>query len=340
MDVLDVLAQEQLLAEEQHREFLQNLDPSRTVTLRGLIECQNNLAPHTLQTPWLQTNLLNQALRAMIAFFQSIAASPTIRGFRNTPLFFLQASPLEEDKQEIYRRFERRDALRKKYRSISPTVLYLHTGGGFNPRLTGIAGSKNRHIPPLSRFSNRKNEDYTQSVNSQKKPIIGYRIPDYSDLLQVNSNVATLYLARLICHDLGHFFLPKLTDAFDDDREELHNAVMLHAMNIDIRDVKCNNIWEEMISQECTNPLFFLERKKFFALCNKERLSPTQKHILKCYRDLYTQAQKYRNQIWGFTPRMRTLRAKAKQIYTILNEMERDGFTRYYLPWEKISQKK
>jgi hypothetical protein len=142
-------------------------------------------------------------------------------------------------------------------------------------------------------------------------------------VLQVSSVVATLYLIRNIVHDLGHFFLPHV----DSAHEELHNVLMLYAMNM-ASIAHFPSAWEELIYQECVDPFFFLRFQHHCNNARKQTLTKTQQKILAEYEKMYRDADEYRVGLWEFTPSM-SLSERTNQAERIVQDTYLNGFGRY-----------
>jgi len=332
MDGLDLFFAQQRVLVQQYRGFLASLEASRTATLLQLVS-RPELSLSRLQAEWIDLDLFLLRLSAMGRFFNSIAPNPRIRGYAGGPLIFFQASPPEEDAVEHRRRCEMPSFggfYSESFGDLPPEVHYLHLETSWMGYLLGTWRSRARRITPLNPFTSRGSIGIDQYGRGwRNKPmILGLRLPDYPQLLGVQDDTATDYLARIIIHDIGHGFLPKTPS----EREALHNVVMIHAM--EVQDRPSNRTpWEDLIRRECTHPYFFLEAKDLITHCEEMaselKLTALQRFLLERFRRLYAKSSpNRRRQLWGVETTA-TPAEQRQQVRNTIGEMCATGFAGY-----------
>ena len=266
-------------AERHFSRLLSHLDSSRTLTLSELLHGSPKIES-VLHAPWLQSELIARRLKESIAWLSKI---PHIREPETCEGFFLQRNLISEDTLELREHegsYFFKEQFEKKYGQASLEVRYLHTETNFYRELVDTAQSLVIH--PWTHFST-PSEYREETLHG----LIGYRVPNYANLLDVRDVIATDYLTRIIVHDVGHHYLPDT-----ECHEDMHNSAMIKAVGI--QPIEYLNAWEELIHRECTDPAFFVDAIAMLDDLPKTFIDdPTKAFIVQAYRDLYTRADQY-----------------------------------------------
>ncbi len=326
--------------ERRFRGFLRSLDARRTATLAELLEDPDH-ALARIRAPWLDRDIFRNRIVSTARFFTKIfpkddpRRNQDARGYAGTPLSFFQASPSEEDEAEFRDRCETHDFYREQCGHLPPEQHYLHVNTSFTGELLGRRGS--RRIRPGRAFTSFGIDFGVGPRNAawRKKPmVIGYRIPDYPRMLGVRPEIATEYLARIVVHDIGHAMLPDVPD----EREELHNAVMIRAMGTPGWKAPDASDWERLIIAECTDPHFAVCADLHLKKLAAAMLTPLQRHLLEKYRELYDSdlAWKRRPALWGID-QSADLSDRWLRVNFTLDEVCAERFARYNAPTGLVS---
>lgn len=327
MDGLWMLIDCQQALEDRYANFLASLDPSRTVTLRQLLTSRE--PPEKLQADWLRPSVFTSRMAALGNFIDALPRKNGIVGWNDVPLVFFQAAPPEEDQAEHDFRVENGYTLYARARfNLPPQTSYLIGETNWMSLLTDTP--RGRVVPALHPFSNRGNsllhlpEDAPQVPNGR---VLGYRLPNYPALLgRVGGSTATNYVARIVGHDIGHAVLPGV----DLPREELHNVTMLNAM-FDGRP-RFKNGWEQMISDECCDPLYFLRANRDISRGDAGK-DPLRRHIVNWLLRTYVNgADERQRELWGIDDLDMPLRMRRKVVQRVLLVMRADAYAQYAQP--------
>jgi hypothetical protein len=210
-------------------------------------------------------------------------------------------------------------------RKLPAQIAYLHFETSWFPELVSAPGG--RIITPLTPYSNTGSKDLFPSGTPESATavrngtVLGYRLPDFPSLLGVSAAVATDTLARIVVHDIGHGVLPQIGEP-----EELHNVVMLRAMGAE--RVLHRDSWEQLVHDECTDPLFFLRAEKSLATYGLPAHTVKQR-VLEQMRRMYVHgAAERRMRLWDIPADIDAQTAE-KQVLRIVREMRLAGFSRY-----------
>jgi hypothetical protein len=317
--------------ERRFRSFLYSLDPTRTVTLRQLI-VEPASAQTLLAAPWLDEELIAARLAKTTEFLDSIPHLPHVP--RAYGLTFFQASPLGEDETEHQERLRiPRSLYAFKFARMQAAVGYLSCETNFYGTLRGTWRSRRRHIHPLRPYTSLGESAHSRNRERnarwrQKPAIVGYRIPDYPSILGVSAATATEYVARSVCHEIGHMFLPTTPR----EVESVHNIAMLHAMGAR-QDRPAADPWEDLILAECTDPFFALDpivAYEKIAACNGLTLTGIQRWAVKRYEQMYTskKAQANRDTHWG-SPLAHSDEERTAKMLDRIAQLRNTGFQIY-----------
>ena len=260
-------------------EFLDSLHPERSVELADLASDPSAPAKLGIGT-WFDQERLRECLASAYAFLENLPLHPTPRIM---PLIFFQSNDAEEDRLAFDERSAKYQTFRDLYANTLPEALYLHTRTNFNWEMQGDWDTRNRIITPLYSFSSYRGAGIVRDRGAPQHEggsVVGYRFPNFPELLGISGAVATDYVTRLVVHDLGHGWLPPV-DTFN---EPLHDALMVHAMNA--RPLPSyESPWEALVHRECTNPTFFLDGIDLLKEIDQEALTPVARTL---HQDLVT----------------------------------------------------
>lgn len=340
MGSLDKLIEKQHQLEGLYRGFIYSLDGSRTATLRQFLLSPSK-SLEKLKAGWINHERLLKRMGSMAEFFEGIQDHERVPGYDSLPLIFLQSTEKEEDEQQF--EFIRQEwesifpgstgedgqgdvVLRWKYEGFPAETPYLRTN--FSPKFMGTWRSGKRIITPLFQFTSRgqMGMDRNGKTWRDKPMIIGFRVPNYPDLLSVNDSVATDYLARNLIHDMGHGFLPSITRKY----ESFHNVAMVYAMGVEPGECTSIDPWERLIHGESTNPFFFLEISSYLEGALNYRFSPLQQHIVQTLKSSESPEENPipKKTLWGISENMGVEGAK-ERVVEVIGDMTKNGFAQY-----------
>lgn len=303
MDALWTLAERQYVLETKHARFLESLDAERTITLFQLLTRGN--VPKELTADWLCPHTLTTRMKALADFLDRVTRRGSPFGWDRMPLVFFQSSPANEDDDELARRLAEDAEFPRARRYLPAQIAYLN---GDREWTSTLRGTRRRAvIPPLCTF--------------RASDVVGYRLPDFTTTLgRVTGATATNYVTRLVGYDVGSAVLP--TDV--PGRPHLHNVTMLNAMSL--RTPKFADRWERSVSDECTDPMFFLNA----AL----RINPgdagkdlTRRHVYNCMYRTYVRDASTTIGLGG-DPAL-PLKERRRRVQAVLDTMLADGYVRF-----------
>lgn len=315
--------------EARFSRFVRSLDSSCIITLRELLE--DPAALLKLQAPWVNYDLLKKAILNTDAFLCGCSPHPRISGY-GTIVFFQSASD-EDDWKAFQDRLETMEGYRERYeeiygKDVPPQVYYLHTSPKWNYKLTGPWNSRNRKIFPLWSFTNWGN--FREILGTWEgtpgfRGALGYQIPNLPNILQVSQKTATIYLARILTHDIGHDYCPTISP--DDD--SLHNAMTIQSMGIHAPALNADP-WERLMYRECSDPYFFLDARDDIDACNTIKLTPLQQYLLRIYKRWYTSTAHWERveKLWGVS-RFTSIQDARARVDFVIRDMCSNGFLQY-----------
>lgn len=252
-ELFDVLERRRVMNES----FVRLLHPERTVFLSeviGDIRRPDRIA--LLDAPWLDAGRLTSRIASACIFLDKVARVDGVKGWEGMPFVFLQSGSYAEDAHQHLEILTRDSSGHYAERSahLPPTAHYLHTRPNFSASMRGRWKHGTLVITPLTGFSTESGlraYDRTFQPFHLRTAALGYRLTDYSRLLGVSPRVATDYFARMVVHDLCHYFLPPTPPRL----EGFHNVVSLMALGR-LPDLSYRDAWEGFVHAECTDPFF------------------------------------------------------------------------------------
>lgn len=327
------LHRQRVLAASYH-DFLQTLDPTRTITLLDML--MGKAAAFSLTKvwfPWLDRMRIREAVENACEFLESIQEHPRVRRWGNSAFAFIQASDSEEDAREHLRRMRDRRylAYRLHYGNCPPETRYGPTEGNCSGELVGPPTA--RRIAPMSTFNSIApifSRPWMETRDDM--PLIcGYRVPpQHPEALEMSALTSTSWIAQVLTHDIGHFFLPQVGPKF----EGVHNIVMIHAMNLlgernwSIPEIRT---YDELMYYASCDPFFFLYAAEAIKACKKiDGIKPVSLYFLKELERYYSRPTRFARwqRIWGITPEM-DFETRCEQVVTKIEEFKHLGFGFY-----------
>ncbi|MCA9388404.1 hypothetical protein KC644_01420 [Candidatus Berkelbacteria bacterium] len=301
----------------EHGYVLRGLDAERTVTLADLLEAEAVLIKKKLACDWLNVDLLRT--RICQAEASLLALKSKVLDWSKLALFFLQSSPIGEDDTELERR-RKSKFLHGQWQELPAQAHYLRTN--FWDRLEGCCGQW--RVSPLMSFSAPGWGRFFKEICRNKGRVIGYRLPDYPQLLAVSPDVATELVARTLVHDLGHTVLPQIPS----ENESLHNVFMIHAARGRIHTEPFDQ-WDELVWAESCDPYFSVEGDLYLNSFDFKDLSKAQLALLNWFKKAYLPvASKRRQRLWGIQPGQ-SLVKRRMQVNKKLRELTEQDFAQY-----------
>ncbi len=306
-------AQEQGVCAEALRSF----DPDKTVTLHDLLisPAPAPLIQRLGAESWLRVSQLRKRIKAYCEYMHWVPREV----LRKEGAIFFQ--PVDKALEYAY---YRQDVNRAEKES-SWKVRTLHTRTVFSSETLGSWEEGRRMIMPGTTFINSGAVGLTQRGQGQyvrSGSLIGYRVPNYADILKVSPYVATDYFVRIIIHDLGHTALPIVLQ----DREILHDVSMVWAM--DARQTTYPNTHEGMVHRECTDPYMFLDADDL----HTDDTQPARAAHRVLYNDILAkfspETLKPSAGLWSLTEEIESDQAR-KHVTDELKRIRSEGFLAY-----------
>ena len=316
---MQILTRQQQLR-EQYRGFLYGFDQKRIVTLAELLEMPDN-ARERLNAEWLVPDIIRERCEAVGACLSGLTGE-YVRGFENMRLVFFHSTTADEDQREFDVKCGTESVrgafFKDNFGHLPPQALYLHMYTNFIWHLR--RWGKTKSLAPLLQFS-APGIGY-KKVQYWKPGVIGYRIPDYAEVLGVARETATEYFCRIILHDVGHGVVPDV----HPDHECYHNVAMITAAKA--KPYVGSNAWERLVHEECTNPVFFLHAPNRLACVQAD--TPVKQAVVRTYRQWYASKKRMeRLELrWGVTPELSVEEAEEK-VKEKISELLSTGFACY-----------
>jgi hypothetical protein len=330
MNGLDNFLNRQRFLAKEYVDFLQTLDPNRTMTLIDMLS-KEIFGMTITWFPWLKAIRLQDALENACNFLDSIPAHSRIRGWDYVPLIFIQLSDPHEDQQEHNHRLEMYPAYRSNYAGLPAEVRYGPTEGNISGELVG--SPKALRIAPLGTFSSCSPLFIRswQQHRSDEPLMCGYRVPvTYPSALEMTHVASSVWIAQVITHDIGHFFLPEVGPS----REGVHNTVMVNAMGLmENGHTTIPQQWdyEALMFNAAVDPLFFMYGAEAIEACERAgNLTAVGRHFVAQLKRYYSRPSriKRRETLWGITPEM-DLATSYQQVLQRIESFKQDGFAIY-----------
>lgn len=267
--------------EQEDRAFLRDHLMKDTVTLHDLLVGRSWTATR-LGAPWIDTGLLQRSVARSVQWIAEHRALP------NKPwLFFYQRN--DPDLDALYRKKDRETlpaAIIGRFRGAKPQVRYLHVATEWYTSLIRLEYGDDFsrwRIRPLMFFRN-ENPYKVQPLGANT--IFGMIIPNLPELLGVSNEIATIYLARIITHDIGHGLLLPV-NRFEE--EPLHDAGMIIASGLSEERPVVHSEWEQFVLDECTDTTFMLTSAERIRRFSQDRaLTTTQRWYANGLKPLVT----------------------------------------------------
>lgn len=327
MEKLASLLEAQERLEARYSDFLASLNRRRVVLLSELLSCKGL---ERLRAPWLNQQLFSERLGNACAFLENTRDKKGVRGYRR--LFFFQGASSTHDMRKHMVLCRRSDTYREIFNdrygvNTTPHVFYLHTNPKWHRTLTRSWKTGGRTIPPLAGFSNfgdsheilgRPYESLLYSA------VLGFQLPNWPELLNVDADTATEYFARTIIHDIGHDWCPPINPSIDG----IHNSIMLYAGGA--TQEKKSDSWTHLVRRECTDPYFFASAKNDIEAIDSKKLSPLQAYLISGFRKWYLTKEHWKKValLWGVSDLM-PYAETVSRIDSVIHETCKTGFRRY-----------
>lgn len=313
---------------EEDGDLVGRLDPSRTVLLEDLItDVKRPERLALLGAPWLDVPQFAARVAAACIWLDGVACADGVRGWEGLPLVFFQGGSEDEDAEEHLRRCEV-EPFAERFRHLPPGVLYLHVHTNVFDRLEGSWEGRRLTIGKLSSVYSSYRRPFVYDGAFEAHAVqgfsIGYRMTDFPGILDVSPLVATDYLARIVVHDLCHYYLPTTPNA----AEGFHNAASLAAMG-ELPPIAYRDAWEALIHRESVDPAFCLQARESIEAAVRSVGVPSlvQEDILAGFRRWYLSARASQKRArWGLPSHA----AQAAQtLRQRIEEARADGFRLY-----------
>lgn len=243
----------------ENANFAKRLHPGRTVFLPELLaDIRRKERIALLEAPWLDAGRFTARIAAACVFLDGVTRAEGVKGWDGMPLVFIQSGSVDEDAlqhMEILRR-DSSGHYAERFAHLPPAVHYLHTHPNFTSFMRGRWKRGTLVVSPHFGFAPERElraHDRTFRTFHLKKLALGYRLTDYPSILGVGPTVATDYFARMVVHDLCHYFLPSTPFVV----EGFHNVIALAAMGA-LPSIPHTDDWERFVHAECVDPTFCL----------------------------------------------------------------------------------
>jgi hypothetical protein len=306
------------------------LHPERTVRLVELLgDLKKPERLGLLRAPWLDAGRFTARINSCAVFLDGVAHSDGVHGWDGLPLVFLQSGSDAEDAYRHVRTLAEDTSgfASERFGHLPANVRYLHTHANFSDRMRGTLKRQSLVIDALAQFATGVPSivyDGGHRPFPTKHRILGYRLTDFPALLGVSATVATDYFARIVVHDLCHYYLPRTPFRL----EGFHNVAALAAMG-ELPEIMHQDAWARLVHAECTDPSFCLRAGRMIAEARAEigRLSPVQEDFVGALRNwyCYPMAAEKRFHAWGLLPGPTEADAAA-QLREVIERARRDGF--------------
>lgn len=267
--------------EQEDRTLLRDNLMKDTITLHDLLVGGPWTATQ-FNAPWIDTGLLQRSVARTvrwIAEYRTLPSKPWLFCYqRNDPDLdrLYQKKDLETIPAEYVTRF----------RGAKPQVRYLHVATEWFTSLVRLEYGDDMsrwRIRPLMFFRN-ENPYKVQPLGTNT--VFGMIIPNLPELLGVSNEIATVYLARIIAHDIGHSLLLPI-NRFEE--EPLHDAGMIIASGLREERPIVHSEWAQFVLDECTDVAFMLTSAERIRRFRQDRtLTTTQRWYADALKPLGT----------------------------------------------------
>lgn len=312
--------------------FASRLHPKRTVFLAELlrdVRDPDRLA--LLRAPWFDVPRFVARVAAACVFLDAVARADGMKGWAGMPLVFFQSGSESEDaKMHADRSALAGGRYHEACGHLPPAAQYLHLETNFASQMQGRYRRGRLVIAPhfgLAPSPGNLLYDAERRPFRAQGLVLGYRLTDFAALLDVSPLVATDYFARVVVHDLCHYFLPSTPTLV----EGFHNVAALSAMG-ELPPIPYAGAWERLVHAECTDPAFCLRAGGEIDAFRRQSdvLSVVQGHLLAGFERWYVHpnAERKRVQHWGL-PAIDDVVARSDALGQRIRAAQADGFDLY-----------